>query len=859
MSQTLIPTDEAPTRDVLTQVEAVERAGRVSDVAYTLVIDLRLGQRTYRGRCTLDFSVHDLARPLFIDFKGGRIDEFTVNGSIVVPQREGDRIVLPAAFLSKRVHVEARYENDFDTGGDGLHRFVDPEDGQEYLYSNFQPFSAHRLFPCFDQPDIKATYELTVDAPAGWHVVSSQRPDAASEVLEDGRRRHLFERTPRFSSYLLALVVGPYHAIHRRRPDGTELGLYCRRSLAGKLTVDADEIFEVTEQGFDFYAELFDQPYPFAKYDQLFMPEFNIGAMENVGAVTFSESYVFRDPPTESQRQDRGEVVLHELAHMWFGNLVTMRWWNDLWLNESFATYIAYLALTEATRFTGAWRSFTTDMKRWAYHQDQLPTTHPIAGEAPDTDSAFLNFDGITYGKGASVLKQLVATIGRDGFRDGLRVYFRRHAWGNATLADFLAALEEGSGHDLGEWSRLWLETASVNTIAAHWTSTTGAIDRLELEQTAPEAHPTLRPHTLWVALLAEGDSGSGAEAVRAAIDGPSAVVPEAAGHALPVLVFPNHDDHAYAKVRLDPVSLEFVRDRLAEVADPLLRELLWMSLWEMVRDGALPSTEYLGIIGRQVVHEPLAELIESILARAQSTLRWYLPEALRKQYASRLVETALDALPQAGQDDARIAWLRGAIGAAASAKDMEPLLDLADGATILPGVLVDQQMRWDLAVKAVALGLPGAEQRVAAEAARDGSDRGERARLRAVAARPEAASKQVVWERIHGEGYGSFHLTRAAMQGFLWPSQVDLLEPFRGRFFAEVRGIFTSREHAFAQAYMALLFPDHVPSPETLAQAQQMLEGLPGEEVLMRRELHEKLDDLARALRVRALAEATG
>ncbi|MBA3626173.1 MAG: aminopeptidase N [Chloroflexi bacterium] len=859
MSQTLTPTPETPTRDVLTQAEAIERAGRVTAVDYSLRIDLQLGQRTYRGDCTIDLLVRDTSQPLFIDFKGGRIDEFTVNGSSVVPAREGDRIIIPAESLAERMRLGLRYENAFDTGGDGLHRFVDPEDGQEYLYSNFQPFSAHRLFPCFDQPDIKGTYELTVDAPTDWQVVSSDRPSGEPEALADGRLRHSFQRTPPFSTYLLALVAGPYHVIRRRRPDGIELGLYCRRSLAEKLAADADEIFQVTEQGFDFYAELFHQSYPFAKYDQLFMPEFNIGAMENVGAVTFSENFVFRDPATESQRQDRGEVILHELAHMWFGNLVTMRWWDDLWLNESFASYVSYLALTEATRFKGAWRSFTRDMKRWAYHQDQLPTTHPIAGEAPDTDSAFLNFDGITYGKGASVLKQLVATIGRDGFRDGLRLYFRRHAWGNATLAEFLAALEEGSGHDLGEWSRLWLETASVNTIAAEWTSENGRIASLELQQTAPDAHPVMRPHTLWIGLLEEERGGSGPEALKAAIDGPTADVDDAIGRASPVLVFPNHEDHAYAKVRLDPISLRFVRERLREVEDPLLRELLWMSLWEMVRDGDLPSVEYLSIIRRQVVDELDPESIESILARAQATLRWFVPEDTREEQASRVVQTALSALPEASDDDARIAWLRGAIGAAARASDLEPLLALADGTTVLPGVNVDQQMRWDLAIKAVAFDVTGAEERVASETARDASDRGERARIRATAARSDAAAKQEAWQRIHGEGYGSFHLTRAAMQGFLWPSQVDLLEPFQARFFAEVRGVFASRDHPFAEAYMALLFPDHVPHPDMLARAQELLEDLPPDQVVIRRALHEKLDDLARALRVRAVAEAAG
>ncbi|MDQ3449084.1 MAG: aminopeptidase N [Chloroflexota bacterium] len=858
MSQTLTPTSDAPARDVLTQVEAIERAGRVSEVAYTLNIDFGLGQRSYRGECLIAFSVQDTSRSLFVDFKGGAIEQLTVNGAAVMPQRQGDRIIIPADLLTERMRVEVRYENAYDTGGDGLHHFLDPEDGQEYIYSNFQPFSAHRLFPCFDQPDIKATYELTVDAPLDWKVVSSDQLASQAEAQVDGRRRHRFSRTPRFSTYLLALVAGPYHVIRRQRPDGIELGLYCRRSLAQKLAVDADEIFQVTEQGFDFYSELFDQAYPFSKYDQLFMPEFNIGAMENVGAVTFSESYVFRDPPTESQRQGRGEVILHELAHMWFGNLVTMRWWDDLWLNESFASYISYLALTKATRFTGAWRAFTTDMKRWAYHQDQLPTTHPIAGEAPDTDSAFLNFDGITYGKGAAVLKQLVATIGHNGFRDGLRVYFRRHAWDNATLADFLAALEEGSGHELAEWSRLWLETASVNTIEARWTTSEGRITSLELEQSASEAHPVLRPHSLRIALLSATDPGAAPHALEASIQGPRAEVAEAAGWPSPVLVFPNHDDHAYAKVRLDATSLAFVRDRMAEVTDPLLRELLWMSLWEMVRDGALPSPEYLDIIRRQVIHEPDPELIQSILSRALATLRRFDPEGVRESEASLLVQTTMAALLTAREGDARIAWLRGAIVAAASARDLQPLFALVDGSSALPAALVDQQMRWDMAIKAVAFDMADATERISVEGARDGSDRGQRARIQAVAARPDAASKQEVWERIHGEGYGSFHLTRAAMQGFLWPSQVELLKPFEAAFLAEVRGVFTTRDHPFAEAYMALLFPDHVPHPALVAEGRRMLAALHDEEVLIRRELHEKLDDLARALGVREVAEAT-
>ena len=357
---------------------------------------------------------------------------------------------LAADALDAHNAVRVVYEHDYDHTGDGLHQFIDPEDGSEYLYTNLEPYSAHRLFPCFDQPDLKATYALTVDAPAEWELVANSE-EAEREQLGDGWLRRRFATTEPFSSYLFALIAGPYHVV-RDEHRGVPLGFFCRRSLVEHL--DEDELFEVTKQGLDFYADFFDYAYPFGKYDQIFVPEFNAGAMENVGAVTHSERMVFRDPPTENQRLGRAEVLLHEMAHMWFGNLVTMRWWNDLWLNESFATYMAYLSMVEATRFSSAWQAFNSGMKAWAYRQDQLVTTHPIAGQVRDTDETFLNFDGITYGKGASVLKQLVAAVGVDGFREGMRVYFRRHAFGNTTLAEFLDAIGEGAGRDLHGWGR---------------------------------------------------------------------------------------------------------------------------------------------------------------------------------------------------------------------------------------------------------------------------------------------------------------------------------------------------------------------------------------------------------------------
>ncbi len=501
--------------------------------------------------------------------------------------------------------------NDYDTTGDGFHRFVDPEDDEEYVYTNFEPYEAHRLFPSFDQPDIKGRYTVTVTAPASWQVVANA-PLTESVPASDGdRTTHRFAQTELFSAYLMALVGGPY-VVRRHQHGDLDLGLYARRSMERYLDEQSPEILEITSQGLDFYAEMFDQPYPFAKYDQVFVPEYNSGAMENVGCVTYNEAYLFRDPATESQRLDRAETFLHELAHMWFGNLVTMRWWDDLWLNESFATYISYLAMTEATRFTNAWKVFNADIKRWAYQQDQLPTTHPIAGEAADTEIAFLNFDGITYGKGASVLKQLVKYIGRDAFRDGLRIYFKRYGWSNATLDEFLGALEESSGANLQEWAKLWLRTASVNTLSTEWETAGDRLSAMAIRQTAPTDHPTLRPHALEVALAKNGTGGPlRVESISAWIDGPDTPIAEARGREVPDLVFPNYGDHAYAKVSLDAASVDFVRHDLDKVQDPLLRELLWMSLWEMVRDRELRSTEYLAIGRSELPDEPDLDIVE--------------------------------------------------------------------------------------------------------------------------------------------------------------------------------------------------------------------------------------------------------
>ena len=848
------PTVTAHARDILTEAEAEDRAAHVREAHYTLSLDLVGGRSTYRGDLTLRFAAQAEGN-IFLDFRGKTIELLDINGTEIAPDWNGFRLTLPGDALRSENTVRIVYENDYDTTGDGFHRFVDPEDGEEYVYTNFEPYEAHRLFPCFDQPDIKGRYRVDVTAPSAWEVVANA-PLETELPASDDRTRHQFAESELFSTYLMALVGGPYVS-RRVTHNGLELGLYSRRSMERYLNDQAPEIFEITTQGLDFYAEMFEQPYPFAKYDQVFVPEYNSGAMENVGCVTYNEAYLFRDPATESQKLDRAETFLHELAHMWFGNLVTMRWWNDLWLNESFATYISYVAMTEATRFTNAWKVFNADIKRWAYQQDQLPTTHPIAGTAADTEIAFLNFDGITYGKGASVLKQLAKYIGRDAFRDGLRLYFRRHGWSNATLADFLSSLQEKTSNDLDAWARLWLSTASLNTLSTEWQSDGSRVSALAIRQTAPDEYPTLRPHALEVALARNGTGNLKIESMEAWIDGPDTPIAEARGRDIPDFVFPNYGDYAYAKVSLDEKSVDFIRHHLDKVDDALLRQLLWMSLWEMVRDCELSSIEYLEIGRSELPDEPDHDILNSVLERTNLLISRYVPESTRESEAHQWFEVAL-AQASKTVGDPRLLWERSAIGVATTRPDVELLVRLVTGEETIPGFELDQEMRWAVATKALAFDLANADQMLETESARDRSDRGKRALLRAEAARPTAEAKEEAWDRIHGEGYGSFHLTRAAMLGFWWPHQKDLLEPYADRFFERVEEVFDTRDHPFARAYLVALYPAYRAAPEVLDRSRRMLDNLDGSMPTLSRQLAESADELDRQIKVREFAETS-
>ena len=838
-------------RDNLTQLDAEARAARVKSCAYEISLELTRGAETYLGDVTLTF---DLAGDgdLFLDFRGKTIQSLEVNGTRVDPKWDRYRLWLPQSALAKSNSVRLVYENDYDHEGDGFHQFKDPEDGEEYLYSNFEPYESHRLFLQFDQPDIKGTYSLKVLAPSEWEVVANSRQTSRNHSRADGRTLHVFETTKPFSTYLFALVVGPYHVAREKHGD-VEVGLFCRKSLAKHL--DTAELFEVTKQGLDFYADFFEFAYPFGKYDQVFVPEFNAGAMENVGCVTHNEYMVFRDPPTENQRRGRAEVILHEMAHMWFGDLVTMRWWNDLWLNESFATYMSYLCMEEATRFDTGWQDFASSIKNWAYRQDQLVTTHPIAGQVEDTDQTFLNFDGITYGKGASVLKQLVKAIGMDGFREGMRHYFRSHAYGNATLAQFLASLETGSGIDLKEWAQLWLETPSLNTISTRWEADGERITHFALTQTAPSEYPTIRPHHLDIGLVRDDGSKLDVTVLPASIDSAEIELPEARGLPRPSLVFPNFGDHAYAKVALDIESLEFLKEHMQRIDDPLLRLQLWGSLWNMVRDQQLRSTEYLELVRSKIIREEMPELVEAVLNNAASAIVRYVPEDWKAREAHATAQAAYQALKQHGSADLKIIWARTLIGIAAAPEDLTLIARLADGDETIDGLNIDQDMRWAIAAKHVAYGMPAAAERVAAETERDPSDRGMRASLRCETSAPTPDVKATAWEKFNGEGYGSLYLTAAAMSGFNWPEQGALLEPYVEKFFGALPHVFRTKDKEFATDYFRALFPAYRVERDILALSENILAGYGEEMPVLARTLKEANDDLLRAIRCREYA----
>ncbi|MEU8570250.1 aminopeptidase N [Streptomyces pathocidini] len=865
----------------LTRDEARERARLLSVDGYEVALDVRSAvapdddgeqPRTFGSTTTIRFRCAEPGAATFVDLVAPAVASVVLNGRELDPAAvfDGARITLDGLAAENVLTVDARCA--YSRTGEGLHRFADPEDGEVYLYTQYEPADARRVFATFEQPDLKAPFRFTVTAPADWTVLGNGAAEGGPEAAGSGSSVWRFAETRPISTYITAVVAGPYHVErnHYRRelPDGSvlevPLGALCRRSLAKHF--DADDIFAVTKQGLDFFHEHFDYPYPFGKYDQAFVPEYNIGAMENPGCVTFREEFVFRGKVTRTAYEHRATVILHEMAHMWFGDLVTMEWWDDLWLKESFADFMGAFSLVEATRFQDGWITFANRRKSWAYRADQLPSTHPVTADIRDLEDAKLNFDGITYAKGASVLKQLVAYAGREAFLEGARRYFRRHAYGNTRLEHLLEVLEETSGRDMAAWSRAWLETAGVNVLTPQATyGADGRITELAVLQEAPEAHPELRPHRVAIGLYRRTEpAGALVRYARAETDvaGPRTVVGELAGAERPELILVNDEDLTYCKIRFDEVSLDTLREHLGDLGDPLARALCWSALWNLTRDGLMPARDYLDLVLRFAGQESDIGVLQMLHAWARLALTQYAAREWRAEGSAALAEGALRELRMAEPGSGhQLAWARFFASVASSPADLQLLEGLLAGTAQIDGLDVDQELRWTLLEPLAALGAADAPV-IGAELARDDTASGRRHQVRCLAARPSAEVKARAWADVVESDRLSNALVEATIAGFGQPEQRGLLAPYAPRYFEAIERIWRERSIEIAMAIVRGLYPALQDDERTLALSRSWLDEHPEAPPALRRLVLEEHDELARALRAQmcdAGASGTG
>lgn len=834
----------------LTRIEAEERAALIRTHSYDVALDLTTGPETFRSTTTVRFAAVE-GSSSFIDAITRTVHAVTLNGVELDPAAVADGVRIQLDGLQAEnvltVDADAMYTNT----GEGLHRFVDPVDGEVYLYSQFEVPDSRRMFAVFEQPDLKAEFSFTVTAPAHWAVVSNS-PTPEPVAAGEGAAIWSFAPTPVISSYITALVAGPYVSVHSELTsrDGRTipLGVYGRKSLAEFL--DADYIFEKTRQGFAFYEEKFDYAYPFDKYDQLFVPEFNAGAMENAGAVTFTETYVFRSKVTDAIKERRVVTILHELAHMWFGDLVTMKWWNDLWLNESFAEYASTLATAEATEWTEAWTTFTALEKSWAYRQDQLPSTHPIVATINDLEDVQVNFDGITYAKGASVLKQLVAWVGQEDFLAGVAAYFKKHQYGNTVLKDLLVELEATSGRDLTAWSEKWLETAGVNTLRPEITvDADGVITSFAVLQSAPDEHPVIRPHRLAIGFynLRDGRLVRG-ERIELDVDGTRTEVADLIGTKRPDLVLLNDDDLAYAKIRLDEDSHRVAIEHLGAIDNPLARSLVWGAVWDATRDAESPASDFVRLVLGNIATETESTTIRTTLSQLALAARSYVaPEqqkATTEAAASALWELAKQAEPGS---DAQFQFVTFFAALASTDEQLAIVADLRSGTVRLEALTIDADLSWQLLIALVAGGAAG-EFEVAAALAADNTANGGQFAAQARASIPTMAGKQAAWDSVFGSDALPNTIVRFTGLGFQRAADKDVLATFIEPYFTALQEVWASRSYKIAEYLVEGMYPAPLANAALRDATRAWLDVNP-EPVALRRLVIENLAGVDRAL----------
>ncbi|WJM17220.1 aminopeptidase N [Microbacterium arborescens] len=836
----------------LTRIEAQERRAIVDTQSYDIALDLTVGAETFRSRTVIRFAATEGAST-FVDLIAREVREITLNGRAVdLASFRDSRIALDDLAAQNELIVDA--DCLYTNTGEGLHRFVDPVDGEVYLYSQFEVPDSRRVFAVFEQPDLKAEFRFTITAPAEWKVVSNS-PTPEPVPGDGGTATWAFEPTPRISSYITALVAGPYEQVFSEltSADGRviPLGVYARKSLWQYL--DADYVFEKTRQGFAYFEEKFGVPYPFAKYDQLFVPEFNAGAMENAGAVTFTETYVFRSKVTDAVKERRVVTILHELAHMWFGDLVTMKWWNDLWLNESFAEWASTIATAEATEWTEAWTTFNAMEKTWAYRQDQLPSTHPVVARINDLEDVQVNFDGITYAKGGSVLKQLAAWVGVEAFFSGVSAYFQKHAWGNTELSDLLVELEATSGRELESWSKKWLETAGVNTLEPEIaTDSDGIITRFAIVQTAPADYPTIRPHRLGVGFYSLTDGALvRTHHVELDVDGDLTEVPELQGRAQPDLVLLNDQDLAYAKIRLDERSLRTAVEHLAKISDPLARSLVWGAAWDQTRDAEASATDYIDLVLRNIGTETESTTVRTTLGQLQLAANSYIDPQNRDAARARVAD-GLWALAQQAEagSDSQLQFVTAFASSASTPGHADVVRALRSGDTVLPGLEIDADLSWALLVSLAASGAVSAADIDAALAA-DNTAKGGEFAAQARAALPSVEAKKAAWASLIENDDLPNTVVRSAAAGFTHPAGVAHLAGFVDEYFAMLSPVWESRTYQIAQYLIVGLYPAALANTELRDATRAWLSQNPEAPAALRRLVAENLAGVERALAV--------
>ncbi|MEZ5186571.1 MAG: aminopeptidase N [Candidatus Nanopelagicales bacterium] len=840
----------------LTRDEAASRSAFITDVSYAVELDLSGTERTYRSTTTVSFHSTVAGSTTWLDLIAPSVESITLNGRELDPATHfvDSRIQLPDLDSSNTVEVVANCE--YMTTGEGLHRFVDPVDDEVYLYTQFEVADSRRVYACFEQPDLKATWQLTVEGPSHW-VVTSNATTPEPTTVRAGVNRWEFPATKPISTYITALVAGPYHVVRDvySGPNGDyPLGVFCRKSLAEYL--DVEDILLITRQGFAFFEEAFEMPYAFEKYDQLFVPEFNAGAMENAGCVTFREDYIFRSRVTDAAYENRANTILHEMAHMWFGDLVTMRWWDDLWLNESFAEWASHFANTKATRFQDAWATFANQRKAWAYRQDQLPTTHPIAADMVDLEAVYVNFDGITYAKGASALRQLVAFVGEDDFLKGLRAYFAQYAWSNTSLNDLLTALADASGRDLGDWTRQWLQTSGVNLLRAEISlNPDGSLDEVAVLQSPPAlpegVAPTLRDHRIAIGLYAVGDKVlERTEQVEVDVMGARTPVPALSRRRRPDLLLLNDDDLTFAKIRLDEYSLQTVTSNFGMVSSPLARALLWGAVWDMTRDAEMSTGAFLDALASGIADETEVGMVQQVLRQADSAVALYADPEKRPVYTARMAGL-LDGLMHEAEpgSDHQLAFARGLIGFADSPEHLGLLAGLLDGTQSVEGLRVDTDLRWTILSHLVSLAKAGTVQ-IDAELARDDTAAGRLKAATCRAAIPTAEAKAAAWEACLHDTSLPNHTLSATIAGIAMPEHRELLRPHIDQYFEALPKVWRERTNEIAQEITLGLYPHALVETATVERTDAVLNGVVDIPHGARRILAEGRDGVLRSLR---------